>query len=377
MPPRDDHILYLILPESEYWCRSILPGLADYVRRHTDFFLRNDDSIATVLKEESHPAGIIGSFDRSHSMILEMIRMRVPLVNISGRVKIPGVPTVTHDNLAVGEMAAAHLLERGFKHFAYVGVGDHPLSNDRYAGFARRLKREGYSISKVERRELAGDEMRLQGWLKRLDFPLGIFAAHDRCARKVCWEAEHMGYRIPDEIGVIGVDNDPYQCELSRTPMSSVALRFEELGTRAAKRLHDTIRGKCELPDDVLVAPAGVVERLSTDHLAVGDDLVRRALQNLKLPRDGRLGVAGLAQILGVSKSSLEKRFKAATGKTVFEEIHRFRMERARHLVDETFLSVDEISEQIGIADSKRFVGLFKERFGATPNAYRKERRLE
>jgi LacI family transcriptional regulator len=372
-------LLYLLLPEGEHWCRSVLPGISDYIRRSTNLFLRNFDSEADLLNhlsEDDPPAGIIlagRGFDESKVPHVHL--NAIPMVNISSRFETPIIPIVTHDNRAIGEMAAEHLMDKGYKRFAYIGVGDNPLSNERFAGFSECLSKNGFANARVDRQELAGNEKGFRAWLEGQGFPLGIFAAHDRCARKVCWESEHMGFRIPDDIGVIGVDNDPYQCELSRTPLSSIELRFEELGNRAAARLHDAICGRPHLPALILIPPARVVERLSTDHLAVEDDLVRQVLQKIKARHEPRLGVAQLAESLGVSKSSLEKRFKAATGKTVFTEIHRFRMDRARRLVSETNLPVDEISERIGIADTKRFGKLFKQRFGDTPTAFRRKQK--
>lgn len=375
-----EKVLHLLLPESVYWCRSVLPGVADYVRRQTDWFMVNHDSAEGLLRSLSREPLSVGVLGSIHPDLLDQLNRseKMPMVSITGRWRETGVSMVTHDSQAIGAMAAEHLLEKGFTHFAYVGVGNHPLSNDRFEGFRKRLETEGIGVVQVGRQELSGDGSLLRDWLREQTFPLGIFAAHDRCARKICWEAERMGFRIPDDVGVIGVDNDPYQCELTRTPLSSVALRFHELGYRAAERLHCIIRGEEKGREAVLVPPEKVVERTSTSFFAVADDLARQTLRKIACPpeKGGRWTVATLAQDLGVSKSSLEKRFKKATGKTLFEEIHRQRMEQARQLLEKTQRSVEEISDQIGISDSKRFAKLFKERFGDTPLAFRKKRRL-
>jgi len=372
-----DEIIHLLLPEREYWCRSVLPGIAHFIRIHTGFFLRNHDheeSLELAVQGELPPAGVIAAFLDSRGTLAGIFRKKgIPAVIISGRQRIKGIPQITHDNFAVGRLAAEHLLEKGYRNFAVVGAGDNPMSNDRCRGFVERLVRDDLMITNVDRRELAGDIVRFRDWLEKRNFPLGIFAVHDRCGRKVCWEAERLGFRIPDDIGVVGVDNDPYQCEMSRTPLSSIALNFEKLGYLAGQQLYGMIRGENSRKESLLVSPQKVFERTSTDFLAIPDKLVRNALQEMKRPRDGRrLEAKELAKILSVSKSLLEKRFKAATGKTLYEEIHRFRMERARQLVDETRMLVDDIGERIGISDGKRFVKLFKERFGETPFQRRK-----
>jgi LacI family transcriptional regulator len=379
MPKSDENsqILAVILPEEAYWCREVLPGVTAYLRRHTDLFLENLESLDTLERRMDRglrPVGLIGVVrSPSHPAVRRLQEMGGPIVNISARLRTEAIPTVTHDNLAIGEMAAGHLLDRGFRHFAFVSVGDDALSQERYAGFADRLQREGIPLSEVNRQDLAGDPSRFREWLDQKKFPLGLFAAHDRCARKLCSEAERMGFRIPDDLGILGVDNDPYQCELTRTPLSSIDLQFAQLGKCAAALLHKTLLKEDPAPLPRVIAPRQVVQRRSTDYLAVGDDLVRRALTEIRSSANRFPGVGMLAATLGVSRSTLEKHFKAATGKTVFEEIHTARMEQARMLLRETNLSVMEISHQIGIADNKRFARLFKENSGMTPRAFRRQ----
>jgi LacI family transcriptional regulator len=367
-------VVALLLPESQHWARSLLPGIAETVRQQSPWFLVNLADVSALVRllgTPDQPLGVIGAFDdESLGRLAPVLAEGVPVVNVSARFTSGTVPSVTHDNLAVGAMAAEHLLDRGFRHFAYVGVDDSPLSQDRFSGFRARLEQEGDAVERIHRMDLRGGHV--AGWLRGLKASTGIFATHDNCARKLCWEAERLGLEIPAQVGVIGVDNDPYYCELSRTPLSSVALDFAQVGRRAASRLLADLQGSGEQESELRVPPLRVVDRLSTDRLAVEDPLVRRARDQMKAPREGRLGVAELARSLGVSKSALEKRFKAATGQTVFSLIHHYRMERARDLLEHSRLSVAEVSDQIGLADVKRFSKLFKETYGQTPRDFRK-----
>ena len=177
---------------------------------------------------------------------------------------------------------------------------------------------------------------------------------------------------MPDELAILGVDNDPFECELTRIPLSSIELRFEELGYRAAEWLWALYRAESVRKEPLLLGPSHVEVRLSTDYLAVEDPVVGDALRFIRQPQPGHLTVAAVAAGIGISRRVLEKRFRRATGRTVFTEIHDSRMERARRLVEETNLSLDVISERIGLADTKRFANLFKERFGKTPGGWRR-----
>jgi LacI family transcriptional regulator len=366
-------LISLQLPLTQHWARALLPGIAEEVRLHSDVSLIHQpspDHLPQTLGIQEKPVGLIGALEASTEKTLRTLN--IPLVNISGNVAFSRYPTVTHDNWLVGKMAAEHLLEKGYQHFAYIGIGDEPLTLERWRGFHDRLQEEQVEAFRFDRGDISAGKMK--GWIEKLPCPLGVFGVHDNIARKICWEAERIGLSIPKEMGVVGVDNDEVCCELSRIPLSSIQLDFDLLGRVAAQRLLAELHGESGLEWKTLIPPLGVVERLSTDLLAVEDSLVRRARDIMKVRREGRLGVADLARELGVSKSSLEKRFKSATGRTVFSVIHQTRMENARDLILNSHLSVAEVSYAIGLADTKRFTTLFKEAYGDTPRGIRSAR---
>jgi LacI family transcriptional regulator len=294
-----------------------------------------------------------------------------PAVNIGGRHRPPGMVSVVHDDEAIGRMAAEHLLEARERRYAFLGMGRDRISEGRFHGFREHLLEAG--LPEPDRSNSQGEE--LDDWIRALPRPAALFCGDDLRARAAAQRAERFGIQVPGEFSILGVDNDPFECEMTRIPLSSIQLRFEELGRRAAETAWELYRGNGPGQEEIRVLPSHVEVRLSTDYLAVEDGVVRVAMRTLRQWKEGGWTVAELAETVGVSRRVLEKRFRKAAGRTVFDEIHRERMERARHLVEETNLPVEHISERIGLADHRRFVRLFKERYGATPFAYRRQGR--
>ncbi|MCC5839879.1 MAG: substrate-binding domain-containing protein [Opitutales bacterium] len=370
---RTSNKIYLSLHRKQHWAHTVLPGIAQHIRNHTNFYMvyYPPEEVLEILTEDSErPAGFIGHLYTSEMEMTRLLRERsIPAVNLAGLDPPEGVTTVTHDNVAIGRMGGDHLRRLGRRHFYFFGLGDHLLSHQRLAGFSASLAEVGCEVSEAV---FLGSRVNFPDWLSSLKLPAAIFCASDSPARKICDAAARLGMSVPSDLAVLGVDNDPFECELTRIPLSSIALRSEELGRQAALRLDNMMRGVDMAPQTQVIPPSHIEIRLSTDYLAVEDDLIRRAIQHIRMPREDPLSVGELANELHVSRRVLEKRFRAARGHTAFDEIHIHRMERARGLVEETNLTVGQVSERIGLADTKRFISLFRERFGRTPHAYRR-----
>lgn len=369
----DDGILHLSLPVDQHWSRSLLPGIARFIRSETPLSLLNHGSAGLVPALENGstvPAGFLGAlYDPDHPVIAILQRRRIAAVNISSRCRPEGVASVLHDDYAIGRMAAEHLARFGERSFLYLGLGKDHLSQDRLAGFQNYI-RENVSSQRVK--VIIAQREHLDRELARVKLPAAAFCAVDGRSRAMAQRAERLGIKIPEQFAIVGVDNDLFECEMTRTPLSSIELRFEELGYRAAEQFWKIYRG-APIPDEpVRITPSHVEVRLSTDFRAIEDEVVRAAMRLIEQPTDEKLSVADVATAVGFSRRALEKRFRKSTGKTIFSEINRVRMERARGLVEDTNLSTEAIAERIGLADSRRFVRLFKERFGKTPFAYRR-----
>lgn len=371
----DDQILHLYLPRNQYWARSMLPGIARFVRAETPWFIINhsmEGIVGELTRREERPAAFLGVLTPSHGPLLDVLESRaIPAVNISSRLPPGRFELACHDDEAIGRMAAEHVCDLGPRQHAYVGVGEGQLSEQRLKGFAEGLKERGVEKPPVV---FDGQPSELESWLASLPLPAAVFCATDSRARALALRVQRLGISVPDQLAILGVDNDPFECDLTRIPLSSIELRFEDLGYRAAERVWALYRGEPMRKSPLLLPPSHVEVRLSTDHLAVEDPAVREALRFIRQPHTGPLTVAAVADGIGISRRVLEKRFRKVTGRTVFEEIHNYRMERSLRLVEETNLPVETVSERIGLADTRRFVKLFKERYGMTPFAWRRFR---
>lgn len=370
----DDGSLHVFLPVNQFWARSLLPGIARFIRAETPFFILNHsrDQLLEMMKTtQPRPAAFMSAIGSADHGLLKLLTERgIPAVNVSGRGLQQGIDSVVHDDWAIGVMAAEHLSQLGERHYFFMGLGDVEFAHKRYEGFRAKLKMLGVT-AEVERFD--GPTPEIDAWLKALPLPAAVFCAVDARARALALRAERLGIYVPDQLAILGVDNDPFECELTRIPLSSIHLRFEELGYRAAQRVYELYCGQEPLAQPVWLPPSHVEVRHSTDYLAVDDPVVSRAIRFIRQPHLEPISVSTVAVHLGISRRSLEKRFRKATADTVFAEIHTARMERARRLLTHTRLPVDTIAARIGLVDTRRFVRLFKQQFGSTPFVFRRK----
>lgn len=363
----------LLLHKNQSWSRRILPGLARYARSHTTWELTLYGDDLNIKKFESCD-GLIGAIydDAKYTELNGIITAReLPCVNVSGA-KPPAVfPQVTHDNHRIGVLAAEHLMELGLQNFACVTLDHLHHTAERFRGFSETLVAAGFhapvSISESQAK------MDLKSILKHQTFPLGIFAVNDIRARHVeGYVHSKTSWKIPTDIALVGCDNDFMECELSSVPLSSIELQYEEVGYQAAAALDRQLRGE-EVPSQTLLPPLEVVRRRSTDYLLNEDTMVRRVLDQLRARYTDTLSTAKLARQQGLTSRHLQRRFKAATGKTLQEALLEIRLEHARELLRDTPLTISEIAMDCGFTDLNRFPGYFRRKYGFTPRAFRNQ----
>lgn len=306
-----------------------------------------------------------------------------------------GVPVVTHmqtafpgnvvgniacDNVSVGESAADHLAALGLEHFAFVGeTSGRPWSLARGHAFKRRLAASGKDChlylqppSSV-RSDAAREHGCLRDWIARLPKPVGIFAAYDLRARQVLDICIDAGLSVPRDAAILSVDNDAVICETANPPLSSIALGTREAGFRAARLLDEAMAGRRASgeTEDILYADIEVVRRASTDRRPGNDPLADRCMELMASNPDGRFSVGDLTERLGVSRRTLENRFKSATGRTVAATVTDLRIERAKTLLRETSLSLERIAATCGFCDASHLSNVFRRRCGKPASSYR------
>lgn len=302
-----------------------------------------------------------------------------PVVNI-GDVEIPGIPVVRADNTAVARMAADHFRERGFCHYAFFRLSDHPVANRRMEAFRARVAEFGNDTLLFDG---AGENISQRcekdriAWLKTkladIPTPLAVFASGDDQACEVLHACLDLGISVPEQVAVLGVDNDRLRCELAPVPLSSVDNNLELVGYRSAALLDRLFKGKV-LPNEVeLVQPIAVATRQSTDILAIGDPHVASALRHIRLRFADPINAKTVAATIPVSYPTLHNAFKKSIGRTIADEITYRRLEKARSLLVNTHLSVRDIATQSGFPDEDRMGKIFRRETGRPPSEYRRQ----
>jgi LacI family transcriptional regulator len=294
-----------------------------------------------------------------------------------------GFGEIRTDSPRIARMAAEHLLERGLHHFAFCGFRACRWSCLREQAFAERLAQEGIGCEThniqvanwvhephwIQRWE--HEQPILEDWLKSLPKPFGLMACNDYCAREVLQACAEAGLRVPDDVAVVGVDNDELTCELSDPPLSSVALNLEQAGYDAARLLDSLMLGQSTPEHIVLVKPTVVVSRRSSEVMAQGDPCVVAALRFIKDRAPRAIGVPDVVNESGVSRRTLERRFASMIGHSILSELIRCRLERAKRLLLETDLPVYRIAASSGFASVKTFNRAFRRAGGRTATLFR------
>jgi len=306
--------------------------------------------------------------------------LTMPVVNVGGYVKDVRVPTVTLDQQMVGRLAAEHLLSRRFRRFGYYGVRDLWYSEQRRIGFETALQAAGYRCSSIESTNLIRspwDWRRVGGelarWLRSLQPPVGIMASWDLRAQILSEACAMIGLRVPENVAIIGVDNDPIACEFCIPQLSSVSRNDRELGRQAAKLLSQLLEGKRYSKLPILIPPDRVVARRSTDTLVIEDPQVAGVVQQI---RDHLNEVFGVERILGLSPLSrrqLEQRFRRSVGSSPYAFLNELRVERAKTLLTDSHKrTLTGIASECGFSELRRFRAVFRRLTRLSPAEYRR-----
>jgi LacI family transcriptional regulator len=304
----------------------------------------------------------------------------LPVVNISGALAKSPVPRSMVDNVAIGVLAAEHLLERGFRSYAYYGMPDIDYSHKRLQGFRRRLAAEGFepvaftlpSTFNLRGNTWLSHQQKLAEWLAGLGKPCAVFAVSDARARQVINACEQLDVRVPEHVAVMGVDDQQVICEHVHPTITSVARNSILEGYAAASILDRLMRGGNPPRRDRLIAPLRIVPRESTDTMAVADDRLREALVYFQLHIAEPVTIEEICSHIDVSRRWLEYSFRSALKATPHEYMQRERLMQARRLLaDEPSTRIYRIAERVGISSAKHFTKAFRREFGMSPREFR------
>jgi LacI family transcriptional regulator len=362
--------------------RAILRGISVYSERAQRHWIARVGQARDGTLEELaawKPDGIIAKI-YNESTARRVAALRVPFVNTTNIANL-AAPRVAVDDLAIGRLAAQHLLERGFKSFAYVGFTQQQSPQSRHTAFVDELKKQGFASRSYTGFDLlpfrAGEvwgavDLKFRRWLLTLPKPVAVFAYHDFLAWEVAQVCHTLQLKMPEELALLGVDDDELFCRLAHPPISSIAYPADRIGFEAAATLDRMMRGRAAPRGPVLIPPTGIVVRQSTDIIANADQDLVRAMRyirtNLALP----ITVRSILLEVPVSRRLLEEKFRRVLGRSPLQEIHRVRIERARFLLSSSRMSIFEIAKQCGFSTPEHFAVIFRASSGCAPRDYRR-----
>jgi len=329
--------------------------------------------------------GIITYFDTRKDIIRYVTNANVPVVNLSGfRPDIP-IPTVTGDNVGIGRMAADFFHPKGFSQAAYFATRFRRLQKLRLHGFANRWKElTGNKIApmvpKLDRQRMRSDDWTALGAYIRqkllaLPKPLAVFAYCDYDAAKVETAALEAGLRVPEDVAILGVDDDPLVCENELVTLSSIRHDRTRVGYEGAALLERLMAGETPPERMITVLPKEIAERASTRGIYSDDPLVQRVIAYFEQNLSRHVGLADAAAEVGVSPRLLERHFAGCARRSVTSYLRELRLLRARQLVAETDMSFGAIAEECGYANAQHFSNAFRSAYGQTPSRARRKLR--
>lgn len=321
--------------------------------------------------------GVIGFFFGStvtQQVAASVREAAVAAVNVSNAYELIPLPRVGPDDQAIGRLGAEHLLERGFIHYGYIHQGDTWFSQRRGDAFRALIEQDArrscHDLTAPLSKAVSSPEL-IRHWLTGLPKPIGIMAATDFLAHQVIDQADDLGMRVPDDVAVLGVDNNKWEIALSTTPLSSIEHDLWQIGYRAAELLDQLMEGQPPPEHPMWVPPVGVVSRQSTDIVLTEDPLVGRALAYIHEHCASGITVEDVLDQLGVSRRNLEVQMKRTTGQSPKNAISRARIERAKAMLTGGDDTMDRIARAVGYDSANRFFIVFKRITGMTPGQYR------
>lgn len=369
----------LLVESSNAYARNMLRGISAYIREHESwsvFFKELDRGGEPPEEFESwRGTGIIARIE--NEQIASVVReKKVPVVDVSAARLVENVPWVETDDEAIAQMAFDHLRERGLKHYAFCGYPQFNWSTWRRDQFVKIVRKSGFDCSVYDAcsahpQQWRGELNDLARWVESLPKPVGIMACYDIRARLLLDACRQIEAAVPEQIAVIGVDNDQTICDLAEPRLTSVVPDAYRTGYVAAQLL-DAMMSHRDVPMTHRIPPLGVQIRESTQILATDDSLIMSSLRYIRERACDGINVQDVADSVNVSRKTLDRRFLSTIGRTPHTELVRVRVDRAKRLLLETRLPLRTIADRTGFAHVEYFSVTFKRLTGDSPSAFRR-----
>ncbi len=387
----------LLLDARAGYSRGLLHGIARYshVHQHWLFNLEHDQIFykpgksfygsgtrqkALDIIKKFNPDGIIMGLPK---LVDEIIGLGIPLIcHTYGTETIPGVPTFASDNFAIAKLATEYFLSRGFKNFAYCGEHPHYFSVDRGEKYREILSQTGFEANIFRPSKTGGkrsgkpnlEQQYIVDWVKLLPKPVAILTSSDDQAVKVISACYSAKISVPEQVVILGIDNDELLCDLSGLPLSSIALNSQRAGFKAAELLDKLISGEEKMSNQqIILRPTRVITRRSTDIIAIEDDDIATAVRFIRDNSEKMIGVSDVAAAASMSRRNLQRRFQAELSRAVIDEIKRVKILAIKNVLEETNFKVANVAYVLGLKSTGHLSKYFKRETGMTPGQYRKK----
>ena len=379
------HSISLLFNANKVYDRQVIEGIGHYLQSSKadwDVYLEEDFLARLEHIEEWGGDGIIADFD-DPAIQKALLNVKVPVIGVGGSYSneedYPDVPYVATDNFEVVKAAYEHLKKKGLERFAFYGFPadqNHRWAVERERAMVKLCKADGYDCSIYRghptRPETCQYTMnRVTDWLQGLPNPVGIVSVTDARARHLLQACEHLGKVVPDSISIVGIDDDDIARYLSRISLSSVTQGCFDMGFQAAKLLHRHLDNPNLKNKRVLVPPAGVSERQSTDFKALKDPYVIQAMHYIRQNACRGIKVEQVLDYVGVSRSNLEQRFREERDHSIHTEIHNEKLAKACKLLAEESMSTNDVAQVCGYPSLQYMYAVFKKHYDKTPREFR------
>ena len=378
----------ILIERQRTYGRRLCEGIIRFARERTNWALRIVDFMN--LPQIAHNKDIDGFIARvMDDRAEEQLRATgKPVVDVFFERPRMGFAAADQNALLVGQMAAQHFIEHRFTNFAFCGYNGRSYSDRRRDAFMQCLEQNHFpcavyrtppsalkdfnnSVVLQERFGFASDHRALRTWISKLPKPVGVFCSHDMRAYHLAEACRSQGLQIPEDVAILGADDDELVCNFSDPPLSSIDQNAFGIGYAAAKTLESMLQNPDVVPSPVLIDPIRLIERESTRIYTVSPPWLSDALIFIRRNISNNITASDVYAAVGKSHTLVDSAFRRTFGTSVQKTIIRTRLEEAKRLIRDTSLTLTEIAAKTGFSTAQYFCSSFSKTFGTSPSAYR------
>jgi LacI family transcriptional regulator len=375
-----------LIPAWSDYGRGLIEGVWEFAQQHGPWLLEmqpGEPDENTAMPRGWSGDGVIASI-HTRRLAAKLRALGVPVVNVSGSVR-EGVdfPRVTSDARAVMRMAVAHLREKGLKHLAFCGEPQRPFIDFWTDAFRSVMAEDGTEAVIYQPSARIGPKAGLEArhndrrrWIESLPKPVGIIGWATGICRYLAIACTEGNIKVPEQVAILSLETEDLLGRVVHPPLSGVDIPIRRIGYEAAAQLDRLLRGEPATPHEIYLPPLGVTTRQSTDLVACRDPQVQQVLRFIRDHAHEGIDVRTVLKAVPMARRSLERRFQELLGRSPADEIRRVKINRVRHLLDTTRMSIPDIAEACGFKYVEHMIPVFKKHHGSTPSRYRAGARL-